>query len=81
MGRNMPGLSPEAAMFRAVTEIIAATRKVLANGGVIEDVLDAVITGAKHEFNCTVTPVRPMILRIDGHDFQWPETKPNSRRP
>jgi hypothetical protein len=54
-------------------QVIKATRGLLAAEGTIEEALDAVMLAARHEFGCTVIVTTPARLRIDGHDWSWPE--------
>jgi hypothetical protein len=57
-------------------QIIKAARSLFANGdGVIEDALSAVLEAARREFNCTVRITKPMHMRVDGYDYQYPEVR------
>ena len=57
-------------------QIIKAARRLFADGdGTIEEALDAVVQAARQEFGCVVLITKPMHMRVDGYEYQYPEMR------
>jgi len=67
----MPRRKGSDALDYHAAAISRAARKLFENGGTLEDGLNAVVTGAKHEWNVRIVSRQAAVLRVDGVDFEW----------
>jgi hypothetical protein len=55
-----------------VAKIRKGIQQLLADGAVLEDVWNMTLDAARTEWGCKIICRQPLVLRIDGHDYQWP---------
>jgi hypothetical protein len=70
--RAKPGAKPGADISWHAAKVRKAVQQLLADGAIVEDIFNIAVDAARAEWACRIVCRQPLILRIDGYDYQWP---------